>query len=189
MNKEIIITNVRLSFPDLETPKSVSGGKPRYGCVLLIDEKDKQVAKIDAILKEIAKEEFGGKLPVGNDICFRDGNDKEYDGYAGTRTLHAARAEKRGKPVVLGGGSDGKARVSPGDSNYPYAGCYVNAKVNIYSLNGKTDKGGDKAHGKKICCELQVLQWNKKGEPFGSGTPTTEDMPEVEDEDEDLGDL
>lgn len=187
MNKEIIITNARLSFPELETPKSVSGGKPRYGAVLLLDkEKDKKtIDKIEAVLKEIAKEEFAGKLPQGNDTCLRDGDDKEYDGYAGTRTLHASRAEKRGKPVVIDGS---KSPVSPGDSHYPFAGCYVNAKVSIFSLNGKNDKGGDKTHGKKLCCELQVLQWAKKGEPFGSGTPTTDDMPEVED-DEDLGEL
>ena len=189
MKKEIIITNARLSFPDLETPKSVSGGKPRFGAVLLLDkDKDKKtIDKIEAVLKEIAKEEFGGKLPTGNDTCLRDGDDKEYDGYANTRTLHASRAEKRGKPIVISGD---KTPVKPGDANYPYAGCYVNAKVSIFSLNGKNDKGGDKTHGKKLCCELQVLQWAKKGEPFGSGTPTTDDMPEVEaEDDEDLGEL
>ena len=93
------------------------------------------------------------------------------------------RAEKRKRPVVI----DSKNNpVAPDEDGYPYAGCYVHAKVNFYSLNGDKDKGHEKSHGKRVCCEIQVVKFAKHGEPFGSGTPTVSDMPDVEDDDDDV---
>ncbi len=181
MNKEYIIKNARLSFPDLHEPKSVNGGKPRYGASFLLDKvKDKGTIKeINAIMAEIAKEEFGGKLPSGDRLAIRDGSDKDYDGYENAMVVSGARAEKRKRPVVVNAKNE---PVAPDEDGYPYAGCYVHAKLNFYSLNGDKDKGHEKSHGKRICCEIQVVKFSKHGEPFGSGTPTVGDMPDAEDE-------
>jgi hypothetical protein len=185
VNKEYIIKGARLSFPDLHEPKSVNGGKPRFGASFLLDKDTdkKQIAEINAIMKEIADTEFGGKLPSGDRLAIRDGSEKDYDGYENAMVISGARAEKRKRPVVI---NAKKEQVAPDEDGYPYAGCYVNAKVNFYSLNGKNDKGHDAQHGKRVCCEIQVVQFAKHGEPFGSGTPSIADMPDVEDEDDDV---
>ena len=185
MNKEYIIKGARLSFPDLHEPKSVNGGKPRYGASFLLDKTTdkKQIAEINAIMKEIADAEFGGKLPSGDRLAIRDGSEKDYDGYENAMVVSGARAEKRKRPVVI---NAKKEQVAPDEDGYPYAGCYVNDKVNFYSLNGKNDKGHDAQHGKRICCEIQVVGFAKHGEPFGSGTPTIDDMPDVEDDEDDV---
>ena len=51
----------------------------------------------------------------------------------------------------------------------------------VYTVNGKNDKGGDATYGKKICCEIEVVQFVSKGESLGGGAPTTAGL-------EDLGD-
>lgn len=183
VNKEYIIKGARLSFPELHEPKSVNGGDPRFGASFLLDkdEHKKQLAEIRGIVKEIADEEFDGKIPTGDRCALRDGSEKDYDGYENAMVVVAARAVKRKRPVVI---NAKKEQVAPDEDGYPYAGCYVNAKVNFYSLNGKKDKGHNAQHGKRICCEIQVVQFAKHGEPFGSGTPTVADMPDVEDDDD-----
>jgi hypothetical protein len=185
MNKEYIIKGARLSFPDLHEPKSVNGGKPRYGASFLLDkDKDKkQIKEIEAIMQEIAADEFGGKLPSGDRLALRDGSEKEYDGYENAMVISAARAEKRKRPTVI---NSKREHVAPDEDGYPYAGCYVNAKINFYSLNGKNDKGHEASHGKRICAEIQVVGFAKHGEPFGSSAPSIADMPEVEDDDDDV---
>lgn len=185
MNKEYIIKGARLSFPDLHEPKSVNGGKPRYGASFLLDkDKDKkQIKEIEAILQEIADSEFGGKIPTGDRSALRDGSEKDYDGYENAMAVSANRAEKRKRPTVI---NAKREHVSPDEDGYPYAGCFVNAKVNFFSMNGKNDKGHEPSHGKRICAELQVVGFAKHGEPFGSSAPSIADMPEVEDDDDDV---
>lgn len=181
MNKEYIIKNARLSFPDLHEPKSVNGGKPRYGASFLLDKKTdaKTIKEIEAIMQEIAKEEFGGKLPSGDRLALRDGSEKDYDGYENAMVVSAARSEKRRRPAVVNARNE---QISPDEDGYPYAGCYVHAKVNFYSLNGKNDKGHEPSHGKRICAEIQVVKFSKHGEPFGSSAPTIDDMPDSDEE-------
>jgi hypothetical protein len=185
VNKEYIIKGARLSFPDLHEPKSVNGGKPRYGASFLLDkDKDKkQIKEIEAILQEIADSEFGGKIPTGDRSALRDGSEKDYDGYENAMAVSANRAEKRKRPTVI---NAKREHVSPDEDGYPYAGCFVNAKVNFFSMNGKNDKGHEPSHGKRICAELQVVGFAKHGEPFGSSAPSIADMPEVEDDDDDV---
>jgi hypothetical protein len=181
VNKEYILKNVRLSFPNLHEAKSVNGGAPRYGAAFLLDKDSdkKQIKEIEAILKEIADAEFGGKLPTGDRLALRDGAEKDYDGYENAMVVSANRAEKRRRPAVVNSKNE---QVSPDEDGYPYAGCFVHAKVNFFSMNGKNDKGHDPTHGKRICAELQVVKFSKHGEPFGSSTPTVDDMPDSDEE-------
>ena len=76
-----------LSFPALVTPRPRSeGGEAVYSCSLLFDataQKSAEFAKLKAAAEAAAKERFDGKLPAGLTMPFRDGNEKEYAGYAG----------------------------------------------------------------------------------------------------------
>lgn len=186
MNTTIILKNVRLAFSDnLVVAKSLSGGKPRFTANFIIED-DAMLKVVRAAVEEIAKVEFAGKTPTGKDCCLRDGNDnvsgktgEVYSGFEGKFYLSGSRAEKLKAPLVVNGR---KEAVQPGDAGFPQAGDYVNAKVSLYSINGKNDKGGDKAHGKKICCGIEVVQFLRKGESFGAGAPTTDGLDTVDED-------
>jgi hypothetical protein len=213
MNIELIIP-ARLAFSDdMVTPKSVAGGKPRFGAQLIVDAPEK--ARIAKAVKDIADSEFAGKIPPGKDCCFRNGDDnisaktsEVYDGFADHWYISANRAETQGPPLVLSNRADPatkkpriiidpaitgtmdsdalRAYVAAGkrDRDYPQAGDYVNVKVSLFSLNGKNDKKGNAAYGRKICAQLEVVQFKAKGTPFGASKPSADDfeaLPEEED--------
>lgn len=199
MNKEYIARNVRLSFSrNLIELTDKKGEKPRYTSNFIIDmsspEGKKMKAEIDAIIDEIMAEEFKGRTIEGKDLFLRKGDtqvDKDgeiYEGYKGNYYIAAARSEKRGVPLVTGRKTSAGA-VSRNHDEFPEPGDNVNLKVNFFSLNGKNDKGGDPAHGKKICAEIQVVQFVRKGEPLGGGgKPNTSGLDDIDEVDvDDLG--
>lgn len=174
----IILRNVRLSFPNLFRPEGIKGdssSKPRYGATFLIDKDDK--ANIKLIGDEIRRLEgakFKGKTMPDKDICFHDGDQKDFDGYAGCMYLAANRSEKQGRPNVKD--RDGKTPLAESDGR-PYAGCYVNAVVSFYVPKD----------WKKICCSLEVVQFAKDGEPFsGSGVVAEDILDDLTDDDDDV---
>lgn len=201
MNTEIIVKKVRLSFSQnlIEAKASKGGDKPRYSANFIIDmsteEGRKTKAQVDKVIEEILAEEFKGRELVGKDVCLRKGDtqidkktDEVYKGYAGNFFISGARSEKRGAPLVTGYKTSAGA-VARNHDEFPESGDWVNAKLNIYSLNGKNDKGGDPSHGRKICCEIQVVQLAAKGEPLGGGgKPTTAGLDDIDEVDvDDLG--
>lgn len=173
MNKELILRNVRFSYLHIDQPKAAKqGDKPRYSANFILEPGHPQIDEVRKIIREIEAAEFGGREITGKDTCFRNGNtmvdeDNEVrDGYVDAFYISAARAEKRKAPRVV---NLNKRDVRPGDSDFPQSGDYGNVIVNFYSLNGKNDKGGDKSHGKKVCCEIGTVQFATKGEPLGGG--------------------
>jgi len=186
MKIQIVLKNVRLAFSDnLVVAKALSGGKPRYTANFIIED-DATLKAVRAAVDEITKAEFAGKALSGKDSCLRDGNDnisgktgEVYSGFEGKFYLSGSRADKLGAPLVVNGRKD---PVNPGDAGFPQAGDYVNAKVSLFSVNGKNDKGGDKTYGKKICCGIEVVQFLRKGESFGAGAPTTDGLDTVEED-------
>jgi len=215
MNIELIFT-ARLAFSDdLVTPKSIAGGKPRFGAQLIVDAPEK--ARIAKAIADISAGEFKGKTPKGKDCCFREGNEnisaktgEIYDGFADLWYVSANRAESQGPPLVLSNRADPVTKkprilidptavalmdsdslrnyIAAGkrDRDFPQAGDYVNVKVSFFSLNGENDKKGNAAYGRKICAQIEVVQFKAKGTPFGSSKPSADDfeaLPEEEDAD------
>ena len=58
------------------------------------------------------------------------------------------------------------------DAGKPYAGCYVNAVVDIWAQAG--DYPGIRA-------SLNVVQFYADGEPFAGSAPNVDDLPDIED--------
>lgn len=180
---QLTLKNVRLSFPELFVAKSVNGGKPRYTANLLVPKDDKvQVKAIKSIIDEITNEEFGGKAMTPDRLPFLDGNEKDYDGYAGNYSISAAKPAASGRPTVV----DKDKTPLAAEDGKPYAGCYVNAIIRFYAINGKSDTKSDKSYGKRICASLEVIQFWKDGEPFGGGKVGLDTLPDDEDNLDDL---
>ena len=181
MNKPITLKNVRLSFPDLFVARPFQAGdEPRYKATFLIPKGDPQIAVIKAAIAEAAEGKWG-KKGAGilkaiehnpNKNCFQDGDNKEYDGYAGNMSVSAAGVKR---PAVI----DRDTTTLSAADGKPYAGCYVNASVEFF---------GYETGGNGVSANLRWVQFVKDGEGFGGGTPVSQDEFESLGEEEDSAD-
>lgn len=153
---------VRLSFPDLFEAVQYQGkGAFRFSATFLLVPGGANDKKVQAALKAAAEEEFkakaGAKLAEfkgnSNRMCYVSGDLKEYDGYKGKLALTAHRRQKDGRPLVIDGN---KAALTEKDGK-PYAGCYVNATVDIYAQSGENQG---------MRCGLVGVQFSREGDAF-----------------------
>jgi len=171
---QIVLTKVRLSFAQIFRAKSVNEGEPRFSANFLLDkEKDKkQIAAVNAAIDEILKEKNKGKKLPPDKICLRDGDEKDYDGFAGHLFLSAANAKR---PQVVD--RDPSVPLAEEDGK-PESGDYVNGVVRLWWQDNK--------FGKRINASLEVVQFVKEGEKFGAPkVKAAEVLSVVDDEDED----
>ena len=169
--QKVKLNNVRLSFPDLFEAGEYEGNR-NYGASFLVQpdsENDKAIrAAISAVAKEAWKDKAHAILKAalsggGQQVCYWSGDLKDYDGYEGMMVLTAKRAESKGRPLVL---DADKSPLVAADGK-PYAGCYVNASVELWAQDNK--------FGKTVRCTLLGVQFAKDGDAFGSGSTASED--------------
>ncbi len=165
---QVKLKRVRLSFPDLWVPVEFKpgDGKPRFNATFLIEPGSDNDKAIQAAIKEAAKETFGAKADAilkslagnSNKYAYLDGNTKEYDGYEGMMYL-ACHAKAR--PYIC---DRDPTVILPADSGRPYAGCYVNATVDIYAQKGENQG---------IRASFTGVQFAADGDAFSAGKPAT----------------
>ena len=114
----------RLSFEHIFVADSSNGSAPAFSATVLIDKSDQaQIQKIRAEIQRVATEKWKDKAPgllkslyATEKLCLRDGDNKEYDGYAGmmyVTSRNKARptvVDRRCNPVTE---ADGLACASP----------------------------------------------------------------------------
>ena len=171
----LMLKNVRLAFPALFEPSSYGEGDPAFSATLIMDPAQAEV--VDKAIAGVARDKWGAKadaqlkaLRAAGKVALRDGDEKaDYDGFEGMMFI-AARSKTR--PTVV----DGQRQpLTQGDGRI-YAGCYVNASLEVWAQ--------DNAYGKRINCTLRGVQFVRDGEAFGGGRPAAADeFDEVEAED------
>ncbi len=164
----MILENVRLSFPALWEPKSFNGeGEAKYRAVFIIPRDSDAAKEIDKAINTVAADKWGAKAAATlasikgnpNKFCYKDGDSKpQFDGFAGNMFLSASNAHR---PTVI---DRNKAPLLQQDGK-PYAGCYVNALVEIWAQDNK--------YGKGIHATLRGVQFYKDGEAFGASAPAS----------------
>jgi hypothetical protein len=185
---KVVLKDVRLSFPDLFVPQIYKGktdSKPRYSASFLVEPGSENDKKIRAAIKDAATESYGAKAAAqlkamennSNKYCYMDGDLKDYDGYAGMMALSSHRNADQGAPKVVDRNKEVELKAADGK---PYAGCYVNASVEIYAQKGEYPG---------IRASLIAVQFSKDGDAF-AGTPATaedfDDLAVPEDETADM---
>lgn len=190
----VSLRRVRLAYPHLDTPRPSIGGKLQYDCTFIVEpgsENDRAIQKaIQRAAEHVFEEEAEDKLlefkhqPSKN--CYTDGNrKKDRDGFAGNMLLAAKRDGKLPPPPVrsaknrvkLEDGRIAAGPVVPTDEDYPYGGCYVDAKVEIWAQDSViTDKEtGRKMPVQGIRCALLTVIFKEHGDRFGGFAAVTED--------------
>ena len=163
--REVFLKDVRLSFPDLwkatKVNPSSSTEVEKYRATFLVEKDSAHGKAMLAAAKAAGKEKWGAKF---EDASFRkslemrflkDGDDKaRWSGFEGMDFVPASNPKRvpvfgRDRAVLVE--SDGK----------PYAGCYVNARVEVWAQ--------DNAFGKALNVSLLGVQFRRDGDSFGGG--------------------
>jgi co-chaperonin GroES (HSP10) len=168
----IKLKNVRLSFASLFKRATFGGEETKYEGTFLIDKETQadQIAEINTAIAAMMKEKKAKLSP--DRICFKDGDEIDYDGYAGHMSIKASNAKR---PIVI----DRDKSPLTEDDGRPYSGCYVNAVLELWFQ--------DNTWGKRVNANLLAVQFAKDGEPFGEGGASVSvDDFDVIDEDDDI---
>jgi co-chaperonin GroES (HSP10) len=171
---KIKLQNVRLSFPSLYRKAVFGGEEGKFEATFLLDKvthADK-IAEIEAAITAVSKEKHKGKTPPADKLCMKDGDNIDYDGYAGCMSIKASSSKR---PMVIG---TDRAPLTEDDGK-PYAGCYVNAIVELW--------GQDNQYGKRVNANILAVQFAKDGAPFGDGVTASVD--DFDDVPEDMADF
>ena len=152
------LDNVRLSFPNIFAKSTyIQDGVSKEGkyeaTFLFSKENAKMKEMIDAHIEEAIAASPINKV-ASDKRCLKDGDESEYDGY---ENVWSFKGGNRKRPQILD--RDGTPLVE--DDGKPYAGCYVNAIVDIWIQNN--------TYGKRVNANLYGIQFLKDGEAFGSG--------------------
>lgn len=171
---KITIRNARLAFPSLFDAKTVNGeGTPAYSATLLIEKSDPQLKAINEAIDKAAAEKWGVKaaaqvtaLRKADKICLHDGEMKS--AYAGFEGCMYISARNVARPTVV----DADKRPLVAADGRPYAGCYINAILDLWVQ--------DNNYGKRINATLMGVQFARHGESFtGGGAATADDFEDV----------
>ncbi|QKM47747.1 hypothetical protein B7760_01771 [Burkholderia glumae] len=185
---KVKLTNVRISFIDnlrSAAEYEKGDGKFRYSASFLVEPGSANDKAINDAIKAVAAEGWGKRADAmleslrgnSNKYCYLDGNTKPYDGYEDMMYITGHRKRDDGRPLLLDNVADpetGKpARLIdangdwlPGKEGRIYAGCYVNATIDIYAQT-KTNPG--------IRCGLQGVQFHAAGDSFSGASRGNED--------------
>jgi len=168
---KIKLNNVRLSFPSLFRKAVFSGEETKFEATFLLDKQEHaaKIAEIEAAIDRMLQENLKGVKLKEDKICLKDGDDIDYDGYAGKMSIKASNNKR---PKVL---DRDKTQLTE-DDNRIYAGCYVNAVIELWAQNNQW--------GKRINANLLGVQFFKDGEPFSDGAVAADDDFDVFDDDE-----
>ena len=168
---KITLKNVRLSFPSLWRKAVFDGKDTKYEATFLLDKEEhaEKIAEIDKAIKAMVKEALKGAKLKDDKICLRDGDLEIYDGYKGCMSFKASNGRR---PLVI----DRDRSPLTEDDGKPYAGCYVNATVELWVHNNQ--------FGKRINANLLGVQFVADGEAFGGGgsVADVDDFEELEDD-------
>lgn len=181
----IMLKDVRLAFPKLFRAEQVNGqGDPKFGATLILGPDHPQLEELRKIQEAVAKDKWKEKaagivkvLDKQDHMALHDGDIKtQYDGFPGNFYL-SANAQESAPPTVV----DQARNKLAENSGKPYAGCYVNASVEIWAQDNK--------FGQRINTTLRGVQFLRDGDAFSAGRPADADEFEEVTDGADAGDF
>ena len=176
---------VRLAFADIFEPVKIGddpSSKPRFGCILILPpalkamhvKDDKSVVQFPMaeVVRQVAAEKWKAKaegvltvLRQKDRVAYVAGPkaNKTGDIYDGFEGMHHVRTSNEARPILL---DRNKSPLTQADGR-PYAGCYVNASIDLWAQDNKW--------GQRINATLLGLQFVRDGDAFSAGARPSED--------------
>ena len=183
MGTIVQLKHVRIAFiDDLFIPQAFEGkGDLRHTATFIVEPGSAN----DKLIQEAIKAEAIGLWGKKADAMLEDlrGDKKNYsyqknkksssgdiyEGFEDRYALSSVRKAKDGAPLFLHNIKDpetGKAKRLTGSEGIIYAGCYVNAKVEMWAQSGKYTG---------MRCGLLGVQFDGPGDSFGGASRATDD--------------
>jgi hypothetical protein len=165
---QLKLRNVRISFAELFTAKTVNGeGEPAFSASFILPPDHPQLAEIKQTIDEVGKAKWAAKWPEikrvmekADKTALHDGDLKTYAGYAGNLYISA---RNKSRPTVI----DRDRSPLTANDGRPYSGCYVNANLELWAQ--------DNNYGKRVNASLSGVQFYKDGEAFSGGRASAPD--------------
>lgn len=161
--KQVLTPEFRVSFPAVFAPKAAAEGQePKYSIVMLFDKATDISALKSAVVAAIVGK-WGAdkaKWPKGLRLPFRDGSEKEYEGYENVTFVTASTKQRPGlvdqnvQPII-----------NPEEF---YGGCWARATVAAFAY--------DKAGNKGVSFGLRNVQKMRDGEAFSGRSKPESDF-------------
>lgn len=172
---KVVTPKFRLSFPELFEPKAFENQAAKYSCQMLFDKKT-DLSPLKNVVKKAIKDKWGETPPKGLVLPFKDGNEKDLEGYEDTIVVIAA---SKFRPQVV----DQKLEAILTADDI-YAGCYARAAINAYAWEYKNAKGQVMKRG--VSFNLESLQKLAEGERFVKRPDASETFDSVDDGSDDV---
>ena len=168
---KVITGKCRASYANLNEPKSINGGKPKYSVSIIIPKSDTDtIEKIKAAIKA-AYDEGESKLkgtgktvpPLGTlKTPIRDGDGERPDDEAYSNS-YFVNANSDTPPGIVD-----RDRNPILDRSEVYSGIYARFSINFYAFNSNGNKG--------IACGLNNIQKLSDGTPLGGKSKPEDDF-------------
>lgn len=174
MGIRLKLTDVRLSYPNLFTPRKYDENEPnakeKFDATFLMEKGGQQHQLVLKAILAACKEKWEEKgeqmfkllMAQDRQICIHDGDMRDADGYSGNMFVHAVGSIRPGVRDV------DNTPIKSETVGRPYAGCYVNAVVEVYAQVHQ--KGG-----KRVNCSLVGVQFLRDGPAFAGAVALKED--------------
>jgi hypothetical protein len=158
--KRCVTPEFRVSYPAVFRAKSYEGNEAKYSVTMLF-KKNVDLSALKRAAHNAAIEKFGPKekWPKGLRMPFRNGDEKEQQGFKGTIYVGASSKNKPGLIDRL------KEPIINEEDFYP--GCYARAEIIAFAYDNKGNRG--------VSFALQNLQKLRDGENL-SGRKKAEDV-------------
>lgn len=167
---KVKLENVRLAFPNLFEARAFGddGKDPAYGASFIFPKTHSAYKLVQDAIEAAAKDQWKGKatdmlkqLRTADKTCLHDGDGKpDYDGFPGNFFV---ASRNKARPLII---DRDKSPLTQSDGK-PYAGCYVNATIDIWPQANKW--------GKRVNATLSGVQFYKDGDAFTGAPPATPD--------------
>lgn len=178
----VLLKNVRLSFPSLFKASSFGAEEPKFSATFLLDKGGDNEKLLSDAINKVAQDAFGNnwqnilkkQYSEKSRILMKDGDNKldkdgnQAVGYAGKLFV---KASNKVQPLVIGR----QKQPLNENSGTPYAGCMVNAQIDVWAQDNK--------FGKFVNLKLLGVQFWGDNDAFGAASVASADAFESADED------
>jgi len=177
---KVVLKDVRIAFcQDLFTPGRFGNdpaSKEAYSSTFLINpvSNAESLEVVKNAIRQVAIEKWGPKaeenlkmLKAQNKICLHDGAEKaKHPGFDGNFFIASRSEVAPGVFDKVKNAAGELVRLTERDGK-PYAGCYVNASIDIWVQANN--------YGTRINATLLGVQFSRDGEAFGGSRPSDGD--------------